>query len=151
MASKKVKTRKYYSGVEGADEIIDVLKQIGLAANDILDEAAEAGGKIALADAKRRAPVSVAGRLYGKYAHPPGNLRDNIELKKPKSAASGKLKRRASVTIGPNKDAFYGKFVELGTKKLKAKPFLRPAIDENKAAIAKAVNETIEKALRGVK
>jgi len=36
---------------------------------------------------------------------------------------------QAAVAIGPTRKAFYGLFVEYGTVKMGAKPFLRPAFD----------------------
>lgn len=50
--------------------------------------------------------------------------------------------------IGYRKEAFYGRFVELGTSKMAAQPFLRPALDENTDEIGRvfvqALNRTIE-------
>ena len=37
--------------------------------------------------------------------------------------------------------AFYGRFVEFGTSKMAAKPFLRPAYDAARAKALKAVQE----------
>ena len=50
--------------------------------------------------------------------------------------------------IGYRKETFYGRFVELGTSKMAAQPFLRPALDENTDEIGRvfvqALNRTIE-------
>ena len=47
--------------------------------------------------------------------------------------------------------AFYGGFVELGTSRQQAQPYLRPALDESegeiKGAFIGALNKTISKAL----
>jgi HK97 gp10 family phage protein len=37
--------------------------------------------------------------------------------------------------VGVGKGAFYARFIELGTSKLAARPFLRPAVFENEAEI----------------
>lgn len=130
------RSKKVQVGIEGADEIIKILKDIGIEANAVLEEAAEEGAKIALAEAKRRVPVKT------------GNLRDNLEITKVKSRTPDKLKKTVFVKVGFNKKAFYGTFVELGTRFIKAKPFLRPAIDQNRNSIAQVVNNAIDKALR---
>lgn len=39
--------------------------------------------------------------------------------------------------------AFYGKFLELGTQKMAAQPFMRPAFDGAQSEIERAVEETI--------
>lgn len=38
----------------------------------------------------------------------------------------------ADVAIHPTKEAFYGRYQEVGTKHHRSRPFLRPAIDEQK-------------------
>lgn len=47
---------------------------------------------------------------------------------------------KGTVKVGPRtRDAFYGYFIELGTSKMAAKPFLRPAIEsQRKAAVEEA-------------
>jgi len=56
-----------------------------------------------------------------------------------------------NVRIEHGKKEYYGKFVELGTKKQPAKPFLRPAVDENKKQISEAVTEEIGRAVGKVR
>lgn len=50
--------------------------------------------------------------------------------------------------VGYRREVFYGRFVELGTSKMAAQPFLRPALDENQEEIRQtflsALNRTIE-------
>lgn len=59
----------------------------------------------------------------------PGNLRKNISRKRLKS---GRGETGAEVGISWRGNAFYGRFVEFGTSKQAAKPFLRPAFDAKK-------------------
>lgn len=47
--------------------------------------------------------------------------------------------------IGTN--VFYGKFIEFGTSKMKARPFLRPAFDANVAKIKKLFINLYQKAV----
>lgn len=55
----------------------------------------------------------------------------------------------AEAIIGFRRDEFYGRFVELGTSKMPAYPFLRPALDESQEKILEAfisaVNRGIER------
>ena len=44
--------------------------------------------------------------------------------------------------------AYYAKFVELGTRKMTAKPYLRPAIDEMRSNISWRVARALEKSLK---
>ena len=124
------KKQNYKVGIEGADEVVKMLADMGQSAEDVLEKAAEAGGKIALNDAKRRCPVKTI------------RLKNSLYLEKLK-----KSQGKADVKVSIGKKEFYGVFVELGTGDTQAKPYLRPAVDENKDKISKAVNESILKAI----
>lgn len=129
---KSSRPRKIKSGIEGAEEVIKLLEDIGAAASEILEQSVEAGGRIALKDAKKRCPVDT------------GALQASLHIAKVKS---NKPNIRQAVKISPGKQQYYGTFVELGTKGQAAQPYLRPAIDENKKQIANAINQEILKAL----
>ena len=77
-------------------------------------------------------------------------------MKKPR-ANFNTLKARAfaGVTWARTKyfsqvDGFYARFVELGTKKMPARPFMRNAVDKNHEKIARIINNVIDKAIRRV-
>jgi HK97 gp10 family phage protein len=59
---------------------------------------------------------------------------------------------RKSAGIRIREDAYYWRFIEFGTSKMKARPFLRPAFDNNKAAIndtfVQSLSDGIDKAVR---
>jgi len=147
----RVTTRFAAGGrLQGEKEIIKLLKDIGIEANNILDLAATKGAEVVLEEARKLAPVSVDGQKYGKHRHAPGNLRDSLKVRKPRSNTK-RTKRKATATVGmDHKLAFYAPYVELGTKKMKARPFLRPAIDRHKKRISQAVSDEIDKKIRGV-
>ena len=57
---------------------------------------------------------------------------------------SGSINHRVSdkeVSIGTN--VYYGKYQELGTYKMKANPYLRPAIQDNKDAIKSVIAQAL--------
>lgn len=124
---KNIKTR-----IDGLKEVEKLLEDIGVSASDVLDKAANAGGEIALEDAKRRCPTDS------------GRLKASLNLKKSKTK---KPEVRQEVKIAPGRKEYYGTFVELGTANQPAQPFMRPAIDENKDKIAKAINDEVLKAV----
>ncbi|MDW7651313.1 MAG: HK97 gp10 family phage protein [Bacillota bacterium] len=129
---KAAKQRKLRVSIEGADEVAKLLEDLGEAAGSILEQAAEAGGKIALDDAKRRCPVDT------------GALKASLYLAKSKTR---KPEIKREVKISPGKKEYYGTFVELGTANINPQPFMRPAIDENQDRIAKAINQKVLSAL----
>ena len=55
----------------------------------------------------------------------------------------------AQTRIGPNRRAFYGRFIERGTKHMKAQPFLdkpdKPALDD-----AKVTSRILDAIIRGI-
>lgn len=124
------RAKKLKVEVEGAEEVIKLLEEMGQNAGDVLVRAAEAGGRVALSEARRLCPVKT------------GRLRASLTLTQGK-----KTPTKANVRIEHGKKEYYGKFVELGTKKQPAKPFLRPAVDENKKQISDAVTEEIGRAV----
>lgn len=129
---RSARRRGWNTQLEGAEEVIELLNQIGDAASDVLATAARAGGDIALTDARRRCPVDT------------GKLKASLHLEKGKSK---KPRVHQIVEIKPGKKEYYGTFVELGTKRQPAQPFMRPAVNENKSRIGEAVNQAVLRAL----
>lgn len=137
MAKKpKAKVKKLKTYIEGMDEVLKLVAELGDAAADALDNAAKAGATDVLSEARRRAPVDT------------GRLRDSLVLKKRKVRKPNVL---SSYIVTGGKGAAYFVPVELGTSKMKAQPFLRPAIDENRSRVAKIVNDELLKAIGRVK
>jgi len=64
-----------------------------------------------------------------------GNLRGSITHKVDKDEAR----------VGTNVE--YAPYVEMGTRRMSAQPYLRPALDENKARIEKLIGDAIGKAV----
>jgi len=138
--------------VKGLKELDDLLKSLPeQIQRKALAQANLAGAAVLKEEAKSRAPVrsdppgpmkvskgSSKGRL-------PGFLRASIKAWRIKGGAKG------SVThgIGTRGYAFYGKFLEFGTKYITARPFLRPALDvaylRAIEAVASVLKQKIEK------
>jgi HK97 gp10 family phage protein len=118
----------------GDRELVEKLKRLGdEVAGPILAEAAEKGAEIVRAAAS------------GKARRRTGTLAQNIGTEVTSSA--GNL---AEVSVGPLKKAFYGMFLERGTIKMAARPFLRPALDENEEAVKHEVGDRVKEAIRRV-
>ncbi len=125
--------------------------------------------EILLAEAKSRAPVSKSGKKYGKWAHPPGTLRNSIsmgEVWRTKSGISGAvgIQQNRYFTQAPT-NLWYARWVEFGTtertvknwwghKGLKhtagvmpAQPFMRPALVRSRTRIRNTVRYRLEEEL----
>ena len=58
---------------------------------------------------------------------------------------------KVEVKIGPGKEGFYGKFVELGTVKSPPHPFLRPAVKQKKNEAFQEFSKVVREALETVR
>ncbi len=120
--------------IEGAAELDRVLKLLPKAIGErVLANAVRAGAKIIRDEARAKAPVRVSGGLIrlGKKSSKgriPGFLRANIITAK---ARRGTSSDSVTIHVGPSRKAFYGLFQEFGTRFHSARPFLRPAFDNN--------------------
>lgn len=90
-------------------------------------QAAQAGAQVYHDEVRARVPVSAKPHKSGKKTYTPGTLRRAVyQAFVQDESGPG----RATYRISWNKShAFYGRFVEFGTAKMAAKPFLRPAFD----------------------
>jgi HK97 gp10 family phage protein len=111
----------------GMEELFNQLDSLGEDASKALKEAVMKGAEIVREDASRRAP-----RRTGKLSQ--SIIIESAEVEPD----------YVSVKIGPNKEAFYGRFVEMGTSKMPAKPFLRPAWDANKENVKKIISDELK-------
>jgi len=98
-------------------------KAVGIGVDEILKEGAER----ILSDARANVPVKT------------GTLQREIEVKV--SKYDGYIVQAQ----GPkNYDRYYASFVELGTWKMKARPYLRPALKKNKGWIKNEIQRALK-------
>lgn len=83
------------------------------------------------ASAKSRVPVDT------------GTLRDNITAKVSRDGLSARIGVQGKKA---SKKAYYGPFIEFGTVKTPAQPFMGPAFEENKQEGIRRVGEEIDRA-----
>lgn len=98
-----------------------------------MDRLEEVGNVIA-SEARRRVPVgkSRPASKGGKEwtAREAGSLRRSIRVIKMDKGGTRKI-----LVYAGSKKAFYARFVEYGTVKMPARPFLRPALNTSKSRI----------------
>ena len=130
--AKRMRTRIRKTYIAGLPEVQKLFENMGDAAAEVLDNAARDGAEIVFNAAKQKVPVDS------------GKLRDSLILKKSKIKNA---KVHSEYYLSKKSGAEHFVPVELGTSKMKAQPFLRPAIDENMKTVAKTVNDSVLKAI----
>jgi len=117
--------------LRGIDEALGNLRAVVAPVNDKrIGENAAAALQPVVEDAKRLAPVE------------DGDLRDSIGVAT--SLAEPNRFDGKAVFVGPlTGDIFYAAFVELGTVKMRARPYLAPAMHENRDLVFEILGENI--------
>ena len=150
--------------VLGAKEMELLLKKLpdqpftGRAMTFILRKAA----KPLMQAMKRMAPVSTKKTSVSAHKHySQGSFMSRLkfhrpgELKRSIGIVTGKNKKQPLMWVGPrygkkavgDNDAWYFHFLEFGTSKMSAQPFIRPAYDATKNMIQRIIEADFEKLL----
>lgn len=142
--------------VKGAAELVKALKALpDRVARNGLRASVYAGAKVVRDEAKSRAPV--AQEIKNPRHPPPGTLRRSVIMKHIREL-SGLTRQTFFITVRQGKkyrnqgkrrnlsqDAFYWRFVEFGTRKMAARPFLRPALEAKRYEAADAIKSRLAK------
>ena len=103
------------------------LDKITKAAKAATRPVAQAGAQVLYEEVRARVPMSAKPHKSGKKVYTPGNLRGAIYQAYAQDESSAEA---SYYRVSWNKsNAFYGQFLEFGTAKMAAQPFLRPAYD----------------------
>lgn len=121
----------------GVDEILNKLQQIGANVGKLENKALKNAAEHVLEDA--RATNAFKNRI--------GKLRKGLKITNVKKK-DGMKYILVGVDRGDNSEVFYGKFIEFGTSKMPARPFLQPAYEKNKDNIKRTIAETLKEGLK---
>lgn len=144
--------------VTGLKELNEALKQLPEnIAKNVLRGATGAGAAVIRKDAVARAPFYIpASVMWGgdggmaKNHPPPGTLKKSIyqvrrrelsTLVQQVFAVAVRTGKGQRDKAGRSVDAYYWRFVEFGTSKMAARPFLRPAFEAKKLAAIDAIKD----------
>lgn len=123
--------------LEGVDEILNKLQQIGNNISRLENKALKNAAQPVLDDAKSS----------NSFNDRSGNLRKGLKISNIKNKEGVKY-----VLVGVDKSdnlkIYYGKFLEFGTSKMSARPFMQPAYEKNKDNIQKNIAETLKEGLK---
>lgn len=155
VATRRIQSTKRGRGihVEGLRELGEAMRKLSADINNKISRAAvNAAAQVVKKSAIARAPQSdephQLGRRKDQIAQP-GNLKRNIIVKRlPKGETGLTQEYIVGVRHGSGrvpKDAFYWRFIEFGTVKEPARPFLRPALAENVGKATEKMREVLKR------
>lgn len=122
--------------VEGLEALMARLQQLDdRVTGRVTNEALRAGAEVLRQETSRRAPRSNL---------PKQHLADNIVVGRVRSIDGGQVK---FIEVGPRKDFFYGLFLEYGTTKMRARPFMGPALAEKHSEVREAMRRVLKAGL----
>lgn len=121
----------------GVDEILNKLQQIGTNISRLENKALKNAAEPVLEDAK----------VTNAFNDRSGRLRKGLKISNIKNKEGMKYVL-VGVDKSDNSKIFYGKFLEFGTSKISARPFLQPAYEKNKDNIQQTIAETLKEGLK---
>ena len=140
--------------VEGLAELAKALRELpDRVAKNGLRVSVYAGAKVIRDEARLRAPK--ATESLGPNQPPPGTLKRSVIMKHIPELSSltrqtffvtvrhGKKYRNQGKKGNLSQDAWYWRFVEFGTRKMRASPFLRPALEAKRRDAVQAMKERL--------
>lgn len=140
--------------VEGLAELAKALRELpDKVAKNGLRVSVYAGAKVIRDEARLRAPK--AAEVLGPNQPPPGTLRRSVIMKQIPELSSltrqtfyvtvrhGKKFRKQGKKGNLSQDAWYWRFVEFGTRKMRARPFLRPALEAKRREAVQAMKDKL--------
>jgi len=121
----------------GVDEILSKLQQMGTNISRLENKALKNAAEPVLSDAK----------ATSAFDDRSGSLRKGLKISNVKNK-EGIKHILVGIDKGDNSKIFYGKFIEFGTSKMSARPFLQPAYEKNKDNIKRTISETLKEGIK---
>ncbi|MBJ7932229.1 hypothetical protein COL82_31470 [Bacillus toyonensis] len=134
----------------GFDRLMSELEQMGLRGEKIEDKALAAGGEqIRKAIAERSEPRSSSPKKPSKSEswRTGQHLLDNIRVTKARKE-DGVKTIKIGIEKADRSPYFYGKFLEWGTSKMSAQPFIEPGFNSSKEAAIRAMTDILKNEMR---
>ena len=144
--------------VEGLSQIHKALSELGRkVSNKIAVKAMREGGKIVREQARQNAPVLSQSTPYRRAGTLKKAIKSSTKVLKngkigtvvrvkeltTKQIETFKVRSGKKGALNP-KDPYYWRFLEFGTSKMPAKPFLRPAFEQTKENAATEIIKTLK-------
>lgn len=116
------------------DSLISKIENMGKVGTRIENNTLKKAGQIIVDEAKNNVSVRT------------GNLKEGLKVSGVRKK-DGKKFVLAGIQKGDNSKIFYGKFLEFGTSKMSARPFMAPAYESKKQEVEDIIKEELIKGL----
>lgn len=134
--------------VAGLDQLAKMLKQLPAnISRNVLRQAVSAGAQVIVKEARLKAPEYSGPEFSEKKREthpPPGTLKRSIYKKQIRELSDlGRQVFFVGARHGKKSkfDAYYFRFVEFGTSRMPARPFMRPAFEAKKMEAVEAMRQ----------
>lgn len=120
---------------EGMQELLNKVEELGKKGSNIEGKALKKAGEFLAEEMKNE--------IISRGLVRTGKLRDSIDVSRIKTKQGQKY-----VEVGPNKETNWrAKFIEFGTSKMRANPFMSPTFEKNKEEIQEIIKNELKKGL----
>ncbi|HHV82758.1 MAG TPA: HK97 gp10 family phage protein [Tepidanaerobacter syntrophicus] len=116
--------------LEGIENLITEVEKLGAKGARIENKALREAGEVVKEAIKQEALRKT------------GTLKESIEVSGVKNKDGAKY-----VAVGPGKEGWYGKFLEFGTVKMKAQPFMAPGYEKSKEKAMEEIEKNLKEGL----
>lgn len=116
------------------DNLIRKIEDMGKAGTRIENKALKKAGELIVEEAKNNVPFRK------------GKLKEGLKVSGVRKKNGNKFVL-AGIQKGDNSKIFYGKFLEFGTSKMKARPFMGPAYESKKEEAKEVIKDELRKGL----
>ncbi|ABS42576.1 HK97-gp10 family putative phage morphogenesis protein [Clostridium botulinum] len=120
--------------LEGMDNLIRKIEDMGKAGTRIENKALKKAGELIVEEAKNNVPVKTE------------KLKKGLKVSGVRKKGGNKFVL-AGIQKGDNSKIFYGKFLEFGTSKMKARPFMGPAYESKKEEAKGIIKDELRRGL----
>ncbi|EPY2286133.1 HK97-gp10 family putative phage morphogenesis protein [Clostridium sporogenes] len=120
--------------LDGMDNLIRKIEEMGKAGVKVENAALKKAGELIVEEAKNNVPVKTE------------KLKKGLKVSGVHKKGGNKFVL-AGIQKGDNSKIFYGKFLEFGTSKMKARPFMAPAYESKKEEAKEIIKQELRNAL----
>ncbi|EJE7236604.1 HK97 gp10 family phage protein [Clostridium botulinum] len=120
--------------LDGMDNLIRKIEDMGKAGTRIENKALKKAGELIVEEAKNNVPFRK------------GKLKEGLKVSGVRKKNGNKFVL-AGIQKGDNSKIFYGKFLEFGTSKMRARPFMAPAYESKKEEAKEIIKQELRNAL----